>query len=922
MSLQKRPNSHKPNQPARSASSKPAVQRKSAPKRTPSASPQRTRRRKRRVNRFAVWTLVLIVLIVLELIVGLVGVFALNRMTRNEPELVIDDFFSQESSHIFDRNGTLIADVGTQLRENVTYNEISESVIDAFLAVEDSRYYEHDGFDLPRFTKSAIDNVMNKLRRRGGLSGGSTFTMQLVKLTYFQNDETGQTANRNIEYKVQQIDLARQLEKQSNKKMIFEMYLNKMNFGGTGNIRGIQKAAEYYYGKTAGELNLAEAAMLAGVINAPYSYDPHNFLDNATARRNTVLNLMLRHGYITEKECSLAKKIKVEDTLINPNTGGGETYAFQSYIDTVIEEASNITGQDPLSVAMDIYTFMDPDVQSVIDDIQAERTEEVVFPDELMEIGIIAENNQTGEVVAIGGGRNYGRGGSMLLNHATDQYKQPGSSVKPFLDYALAFEYLGWSTSHVVTDRPITYRGTNMIIKNANGSYNGQVTLSYAISASLNTPAIQALQDVIDTAGWDTVVQYVNSLGFSQVTYDNFDIGFAIGGSNFTASCEEVMAAHATLMNGGNYIKPHTIQKIEFRSGNSEPLVPNYEKNNVLSPQAAYLAAQLMYTAVHGGVFNYLDILSRSYATYGKTGTSDWGDEGLQYNIPQGASKDKWMVCDTSEYTICTWVGYEKGVKDKDTYFNRDKSAANIPGHICSLVLDSLNRDHAPEPLAMPEGISQITHILGTFPYASVLPDMDPSLVTSGLVKSEFATLADPQSTEEVSDLASFNASLDDDTLSLEWAAYPDPERIKQAEDTMDISLRDGAGNVLVEAWGKRLFDWSWVYGPIRYKAHIRKGGETIAELSSEESSFETDASELDEDTEYEACGFYAFDVSDKSSNEICVKFRTPKPAAPEPTATPTPDASQNPDGQQPPQPESGENSGQEPQNNGEHPDN
>ena len=922
MSLQKRPNSHKPNQPARSTSSKPAVQRKSAPKRTPSASPQRTRRRKRRVNRFAVWTLVLIVLIVLELIVGLVGVFALNRMTRNEPELVIDDFFSQESSHIFDRNGTLIADVGTQLRENVTYNEISESVIDAFLAIEDSRYYEHDGFDLPRFTKSAIDNVMNKLRRRGGLSGGSTFTMQLVKLTYFQNDETGQTANRNIEYKVQQIDLARQLEKQSNKKVIFEMYLNKMNFGGTGNIRGIQKAAEYYYGKTAGELNLAEAAMLAGVINAPYSYDPHNFLDNATARRNTVLNLMLRHGYITDKECSLAKKIKVEDTLINPNTGGGETYAFQSYIDTVIEEASNITGQDPLSVAMDIYTFMDPDVQSVMDDIQAERTEEVVFPDELMEIGIIAENNQTGEVVAIGGGRNYGRGGSMLLNHATDQYKQPGSSVKPFLDYALAFEYLGWSTSHVVTDRPITYRGTNMIIKNANGSYNGQVTLSYAISASLNTPAIQALQDVIDTAGWDTVVQYVNSLGFSQVTYDNFDIGFAIGGSNFTASCEEVMAAHATLMNGGNYIKPHTIQKIEFRSGNSEPLVPNYEKNNVLSPQAAYLAAQLMYTAVHGGVFNYLDILSRSYATYGKTGTSDWGDEGLQYNIPQGASKDKWMVCDTSEYTICTWVGYEKGVKDKDTYFNRDKSAANIPGHICSLVLDSLNRDHAPEPLAMPEGISQITHILGTFPYASVLPDMDPSLVTSGLVKSEFATLADPQSTEEVSDLASFNASLDDDTLSLEWAAYPDPERLEQADDTMDISLRDGAGNVLVEAWGKRLFDWSWVYGPIRYKARIRKGGETIAELSSEESSFETDASELDEDTEYEACGFYAFDVSDKSSNEICVKFRTPKTAAPEPTATPTPDASQNPDGQQPPQPESGENSGQEPQNNGEHPDN
>ena len=856
------------------------------------------------------WTLVLVFFVFLELFGGLLGVFAISRMKKSEPALVIDDFFSQESSHIYDRNGTLIADVGTQLRENVTYDQISESVIDAFLAIEDSRYFEHDGFDLPRFTKSAIDNVMNKLRHRSGLSGGSTFTMQLVKLTYFQNDETGQTANRNIEYKVQQIDLARKLEKESNKKAVFEMYLNKMNFGGTGNIRGIQKAAEYYYGKSAGELNLAEAAMLAGVINAPYSYDPHNFLDNATRRRNTVLNLMLRHGYINEHECSLAKMIKVEDTLIDPNSGGGETYEFQSYIDTVIQEAADITGQDPLSVAMDIHTFMDPEVQSVMDDIQAGRIEEVVFPDELMEIGIIAENNQNGEVVAIGGGRNYGRGGSMLLNHATDQFKQPGSVVKPFLDYALAFEYLGWATSHVVTDRPITYQGTNMIIKNANGSYNGQVTLSYAISASLNTPAIQALQDVLNTAGWDTVLQYINSLGFSKVNYDNFDIGFAIGGSNFTASCEEIMAAHAILMNGGNYIKPHTIEKIEFRSGTGEPLVPNYAPQNVLSPQAAYLAAQLMYTAVHGGVYNYLDILSRNYATYGKTGTSDWGDEGLQYNIPQGASKDKWMVCDTSEYTICTWVGYEKGVKDKNTYFDRDKSSLNIPGHICSLVLDSLNRDHAPEELAMPEGISQITHILGTWPYASVLPDMDPALITTGLVKSEFAGLAEPMS-DDISELSSFTASLSGDKLLLDWTPYPDPDRLKQAENTMDISLRDAAGNVLVEAWGNRLFDWSWVYGPIRYKARISKGGTMLAELASEEDSFETDASELEEDTEYEACGFYAFDISDRSSNEICVKFRTPKTSKPEPepSAEPTPDTSPTPepesgDGDAEPQPD------------------
>ena len=117
--------------------------------------------------------------------------------------------------------------------------------------------------------------------------------MQLVKLTYFQNDDTGVTRTKDVEYKVQQIALARELEKKTNKKAIFEMYLNKMNFGGSGNIRGIEKAAQYYYGKHAGELNLAESAMLAGVINSPYYYDPHNFLDYATKRRN-VMDILLK----------------------------------------------------------------------------------------------------------------------------------------------------------------------------------------------------------------------------------------------------------------------------------------------------------------------------------------------------------------------------------------------------------------------------------------------------------------------------------------------------------------------------------------------------------------------------------------------------------------------------------------------------
>lgn len=847
------------------------------------------RKPKRRINKRNLWTLILAVLAFFELIGVAAGFVIFGKMLQDKPVLSVDDFFSQESSHIYDKDGNQIADVGMQLRENVSYNELSESIIDCFLAAEDSRYFEHDGFDMPRFIKAVMVSAKNVLTRSPARQGGSTFTMQLVKVTYFQNDETGAAKKKDIEYKVEQIALARELETKSNKKMIFEMYLNKLNFGGTGNIRGVEKAAEYYYGKHASELNLAEAAMLAGVINSPYRYDPHNFLEAATFRRNIVLNLLKQHGYITAEECKLAKAIKVEDTLIDPRDqrAGGYTYAYQSYIDTVITEAETLTGQDPYNVAMDIYTFMDPAVQQVMDDIQSEKNESVQFPDELMEVGMISENNQTGEIVAIGGGRNYGRGGSMLLNHATAQYKQPGSSVKPFLDYALAFEYLGWATSHTVTDKPIAYAGTNTVIKNANGEYYGQVSLNYAVGVSLNTPAIQALQEVIETAGWQTVVNYITNLGFSKISGDNFDIGFAIGGSNFICSAKELMAAQAIIMNGGNYIQPHTISKIVFRSGTQEPVSPTYEARNVLTPQAAYLTSLLMYDAVYTQYWNYMQLLQRpNYAVYGKTGTTDWGSEGLQYNIPQGAAKDKWMVSETSQYTTVVWVGYEKGVKDKETYFTRAKSDLNLPGNISNAILSALTDQNPPADLVRPDGISEISHIVGTFPYAKPIEGMDPALLRNGMIKSDKANLVDAE-TQAIDPLNSFNATLrSDGGIDLSWSPYPDQSRMQMADSTMDISLYNSNGEALVWATGQRLFDYSWLFGPLKYKAKIRQYGldKTTVTSDTENSTQHVD---LDPDTDTEVCGYYAYENEAQRSNEVCVTFKTPKKEDPDFTIAP-----------------------------------
>ncbi|MBF1090081.1 MAG: transglycosylase domain-containing protein, partial [Solobacterium sp.] len=514
---------------------------------------------KRKIHGFRILTLFMAIIVGFEFVGTAVGAIAISTLLKGTPQFKLDDFTNFQSTIVLDANGTKIADVGQTLRENIVYNQIPEAMVDAFLSIEDSRYFSHNGFDIPRFTKSIIETVLH-----GSMQGGSTFTMQLVKLTYFVDDEAGTSKTKNIQYKVQQIALAMELEKKSSKEDIFTMYLNKMNFGGVGNIRGVQKASLQYFGKNVWELNLAECAMLAGVINSPYTFDPHNYLDKATARRNTVLDMMVYHGYITQEECDLAKSIKVEDLLIDAKSTINTDYTYQAYIDAALKEAREVTGLDPMNVSMEIHTNMNPTVQAQLESIQA-GTGGIDFPDDLYELGSIVINNQTGEVVGIMGGRNWASGGSMLLDHATEQFNQPGSTIKPVLDYALAFEDLGWATSHTIVDKPVTYG--NWTFNNFDNTKWGVVDLSKAVGLSLNTVAINTLQAVIDKSGVQRVTNYLTSLGFSQFKPELFDISFAIGGGNMRVSAQELAAATGVLINGGNYIKPHTINTIFYRNG-------------------------------------------------------------------------------------------------------------------------------------------------------------------------------------------------------------------------------------------------------------------------------------------------------------------------------------------------------------------
>ena len=338
-------------------------------------------------------------------------VFA-NKLLEDKPTLNVDDLKAPDSSIIFDNQGNKVIELGMYLRENIPYQEMPNSLIDAFLAIEDSRFFEHPGFDIPRFTKAAIENI----KTRDFSQGGSTITMQLIKNTYYSIDADSDSTiaaregMSGIKRKMQEIVLALELELKTEvtKQEIIAMYINKVNYG--NNIRGVQKAAQYYFGKDAKDLNLSESAFLAGLINSPNNYNPYNdlykydnyyldpdheYLENGTLRRDEVIDLMLMHGYVNEKEAALAKSVRLEDLLVGENvTFSSMNDKYQSYIDAVIDEVIETTGESPYEVGMKIYTNMNAYLQEYIYDMQNEADYiGIYFPNELCQSAIVVMDN-------------------------------------------------------------------------------------------------------------------------------------------------------------------------------------------------------------------------------------------------------------------------------------------------------------------------------------------------------------------------------------------------------------------------------------------------------------------------------------------------------------------------------------------------
>lgn len=678
---------------------------------------------------------------------------------------------SSGASVMYDSNGDIMYTYGSQengTRKNVTYDDLPQVLVDAIVAAEDSRFFEHNGFDLPRIVKAALSNL-----KAGGITGGgSTITQQLIKKTYFPD------AQKTYSRKLSEIILAIQADKALSKEEILTLYLNKIYFGRSTSSIGIAAATKYYFNKDVSELTLPEAAMLAGSLNSPYNYDPYYCLDKATARRNTILKLMVTHGYITQQEYEEAKATKIENTLCASPTTNNNTLA--AYVDIVTAEVKKRTGLNPLKTQMNIYTYCDVDTQTLASAIG--NGEKYDYSDEDMRMGGAVQSSQDGRIVAVIGGRNYNFGN---YNYAT-QKQQPGSSVKPFLDYGLAFENLDWSTGHSINDDDY-YNGK---FKNRDRQFHGLVTVENALENSWNIPAIKTFDEVQQKIGSDKIQEAMESIGIS-MEKENIGLASAIGGWSYGISPLEMAGAYATISNNGLYTESHTINYVEVvqtgETFNIDEEIQNNAKQSAYSKASAFMVRQVMldYTKNGSGNYAYVSGINNVGA---KTGTSNWSSSAK--NGMAGKSRDLWMSAYTSDYICSVWMGFGKEGIDKGKTTSQYKA---YPGKVVQTLLNHLQSKGSQKSYPdQPDDVEQAAMVKGIYPYVSPSEGMSEDMIIQAWFKKGTApTQSVDSDVFNLAELSSFDVSLSGQSITFNFAPY-NPENAVTDENANDATKTFG----------------------------------------------------------------------------------------------------------------------------------
>ena len=530
-----------------------------------------------------------------------------------------------QTSSMYDMNGELMSELrGSENRIIVSLDEISLHTRQAFIAAEDLRFYDHRGIDVYRILGALRSNL-----KSGSLAeGASTITQQLAKLTHLSAEKT-------IRRKLEEINLAFQIEKVYNKDEILAMYLNTVYFG--RGAYGIQAAAQAYFGVDAEELTLNQSASLAAIIKAPSIYAPHISPSNNRSRRQYILSVMAENGFISQEEKQAAL-----DESIWVLAQEAEKQLYSWYIDEALRESAELLGlsaDEVIQGGFKIYTAYDARLQTIADEVYADSS---FFPAAASDgtpiqsaMAVVDTNN--GAVLAMIGGRDYTvrRG----LNRATQMRRQPGSALKPLAVYGPALE-LGYTTASVLLDEKTSFGGYTP--RNAGDRYYGLVTMRTAIRNSLNTTAVRLLEEI----GLDASIQYLNKMGIPTRDSDR-NLSLALGSMTYGVTPVELAAAYVPYANGGIYHQPYCVERIETVDGSNV-----YERKDggkqVLSAQNAFLMTSLLQSVVSSGTGTRM--LAANTPIAGKTGTVSM----------TGGNRDIWMTAYTPEISVSVWMGYDQ----------------------------------------------------------------------------------------------------------------------------------------------------------------------------------------------------------------------------------------------------------------------
>jgi 1A family penicillin-binding protein len=614
-------------------------------------------------------------------------------------------------SRLFDSRGNVLATFTSdgRSREPVKLSQISPLLIEATLAVEDRKFYEHSGFDLKGMARAVLVNLEEGNRSQGA----STLTQQLARNLYLSHEKTWTRKAKEAVYTMQ-------LEMKYSKDEILNMYLNNIYYG--HGAYGIEAASRMYFGKSAADLDLAESTMLAGIPKGPTYYSPYNHMDNAKKRQRIILTVMANLGNITQEEAGQA----VQENLNFKPQGQKDTLVaapyFRDYIRNLAIESLHISNDELEQGGLNVYTTLDPDMQHAAEnavDKEMDQTSD-------LETALVSIDPRTGYIKAMVGGKNYR---TNQYNHALATTRQPGSSFKPIM-YLAALSSKEMTGLSVFNSQPTMFHYDNnrktYQPRNFGDKYLGEINMRQAIAASDNIYAVNTIMKI----GADKVSEMAAKMGIDSPLQSVPSL--ALGTSPISPL--EMAAAFAVIGNSGQKMPTTAILKITDSNGMVLYEAPQPKGVTVVEPSAAYVLTRLMEGVFEtGGTGNRVaSIIKRPVA--GKTGTTD---------------TDGWMVGFTPELSTAVWVGYDKG---RDIATTDGRRAAPIFAQFTEKALENV----PPKIFPIPDGVVSVYVNPQSGKLATAAcPDKELETFISGTEPTEYCELHGTGSAPAVDDTQS-----------------------------------------------------------------------------------------------------------------------------------------------------------------------